>query len=152
MLSVFVPAPGTVPPSLRQAMVRAVATPRRTGTLPSGLPTAVANSFNRAGEGTQLELSQIDRYDPATLARKLPPHTAVLLTCSTADQYFTCGMEDRIALGVAKANAKIDFVHLDGVEHILKEDIALDTAAWNQALPFSSRLRSALSKFVANNL
>ena len=48
----------------------------------------------------------------------------MLLTCSNVDEYFTCSMEDRIATGVAKANAKIDFVHLDGVDHILKEDDA----------------------------
>jgi uncharacterized protein len=152
MLSFFVPAPGTVPPSVRQSVERAVASLRRTGALPSGLPAEVTNSFNPSDWGTQLELSQIDRYDPATLAAKLPPNTAVLLTCSNADQYFTCSMEDRIAAGVSKANARIDFVHLDGVDHLLKEDLTRDPAAWNQALPFSTQLRSSLRTFVANNL
>ena len=61
-------------------------------------------------------------------------------------------MENRIATGVSKANAKIDFVHLDGVNHILKEDVARDLSTWDQALPFSTQLRSALRTFVANNL
>ena len=152
MLSFFVPAPGTVSPSLRQSVERAVASLRRTGALPGGLPAAVANSLNPSDWGTQLELSQIDRYDPATLAAELPPQTAVLLTCSNADQYFTCSIEDRIAAGVAKAKAKIDFVHLDGVDHLLKEDVARDPAVWNQAFPFSRQLRSALKTFAANNL
>ena len=152
MLSLFLPAPGTVPPSVQRSVERAVASLRRTGALPGGLSAAVANSFNPSDWGTQLELSQIDRYGPATLAANLPPSIAVLLTCSNADQYFTCSMEDRIAAGVAKANAKIDFVHLDGVDHLLKEDVARDPAVWNQALPFSRQLRSALKTFAANNL
>jgi len=152
MLNLFLPAPGAVPPSVQQSVERAVASLRRTGRLPSGLSAAVANSFNPSGWGTQLELSQLDRYDPATLAAKLPPNTAVLLTCSSADQYFTCSMEDRIATGASNANAKIDFVHLDGVDHLLKEDVARDPAVWNQALPFSTQLRSALKTFAANNL
>ena len=122
------------------------------GRLPSGLPAPVTNSFNPADWGTGLEISQIDRYDPAALAAKLPPQTALLLTCSNADQYFTCAIEDRIAAGVAKAGARIDFVHLDGVDHILKEDIAGDSAVWNQALAFSAQLRSTLKTFAANEL
>jgi pimeloyl-ACP methyl ester carboxylesterase len=152
MLSFFVPAPGTAPPRVRQSLERAVTSLRRTGRLPGGLPAEVTNGFNPTGWGTQLELSQIDRYDPATLAAKLPPGTAVLLTCSNADQYFTCSMEDGIATGVSKANARIDFVHLDGVDHLLKEDITRDPAAWNQALPFSTQLQAALRTFAAENL
>jgi len=152
MLSLFLPAPGAVPPSVQQSVERAVASLRRTGRLPGGLSAAVANSFNPSGWGTQLELSQIDRYDPATLAARLSPQTAVLLTCSNADQYFTCALEDRIATGVSKANAKIDFVHLDGVDHLLKEDVARDPAVWNQALPFSTQLQAALRTFAAENL
>jgi uncharacterized protein len=75
----------------------------------------------------------------------------VLLTCSNADEYFTCSMEDRIAARASTANATVDFVHLDGVDHLLKEDIAREPAVWNQALPFSTQLSSALRKFVANN-
>jgi hypothetical protein len=53
-------------------------------------------------------------------------------------------MEDRIATGVSKANAKIHFVHLDGVDHLLKEDLTRDSAMWYLALPFSSQLQTAL--------
>jgi hypothetical protein len=61
-------------------------------------------------------------------------------------------MENRIATGVSKANAKIDYVHLDGVDHLLKEDLTKDSATWNQALPFSSQLQAALRTFAAKNL
>jgi uncharacterized protein len=76
----------------------------------------------------------------------------VLLTCSNADQYFTCSMENRVAAGAAKANAKLDFVHLNGVDHILKQDVTRDPLTWDQALPFSPQLRLALRTFVARNL
>src|SRR5271166_1883966 len=59
--------------SLEQALARAIASLRRTGTLPPGLPSGVAGTFQRP----LLEAVQIDRYDPAAVAAKLPAHTAV---------------------------------------------------------------------------
>jgi len=138
--------------TLQQGIARAIASLRRTGTLPPGLPAGAAGTFNRDGMGTQLELSQIDRYDPAALAAKLPAHTAVLLTCSNADNYFGCDQVDHLASGLAKASARLDYVHLDGVDHFLKEDISKDPANFNQPLPFSARLRAALKTFLASNL
>ena len=141
MLSLFLPAPGTVPPSVQRSVDRAVASLRQTGALPRGLPAAVTASFDPGDWGTQLELSQIDRYDPASLAAKLQPRTPVLLTCSNADQYFTCAQEDRIATGASKASAKIDFVHLDGVDHLLKEDLARDPGTRRSRSRHSSKPR-----------
>jgi uncharacterized protein len=129
---------------------RIVAYLRRTGALPPGLPVAVANAFR--ANGTPLELSQIDHYDPANLASKLAPRTPVLLTCSDADDKFTCAQEDRIAHGLTRAQAKLDYVHLDGVDHMLKEDLTRDEAGYNQALPFSTQLQASLRKFAAENL
>ncbi len=136
--------------SLQQALARAVTSLRHTGTLPPGLPDGVAATFH--GNGTPLELAQIDRYDPAVVAAKLPAHTAVLLTCSDADGYFGCAQVSHLAAGLSKASAKLDFVHLNGVDHFLKEDITKDPAAFNQPLPFSAQLRAALKTFVASNL
>jgi acetyl esterase/lipase len=138
--------------SLRQALARAIASLRRTGTLPPGLPAGVAGTFNRNGMGTQLELSQIDRYDPAAVAAKLPAPTAVLLTCSNADSYFGCAEVDHLAAGLTKASARLDYVHLNGVDHFLKEDISRNPADFNQPLPFSAQLRAALKTFLASNL
>ena len=135
---------------LQQALARAIASLRRTGTLPAGLPDGLAGTFN--GNGTPLELSQIDRYDPATVAAKLPAHTAVLLTCSNADDKFGCAKVNHLAAGLPKASARLDFVRLDGVDHFLKEDISKNPAAYNQSLPFSAQLRAALKTFLASNL
>jgi dienelactone hydrolase len=136
--------------SLQQALARAIASLRRTGTLPPGLPAGVAATFT--GNGTLPELAQIDRYDPAAVAAKLPAHTAVLLTCSNADGYFGCAEVGHLAAGLSKASARLDFVHLNGVNHFLKEDITKDPAAFNQPLPFSAQLRAALNTFLASNL
>jgi hypothetical protein len=99
-----------------------------------------------------LELSQIDRYDPASVAAGLPAHTTVLLTCSNADDKFGCSDVDPLAAGLSKAPTKLDFVHLDGVDHFLKEDISRDPANYNAPLPFSTQLRAALKTFLTSNL
>jgi dienelactone hydrolase len=137
---------------LQQAITRAIASLRHTGTLPPGLPAGVAGTFSRDGMGTLRELSQISRYDPAAVAAKLPAHTAVLLTCSNADGYFGCAEVNRLAAGLAKASARLDYVHLDGVDHFLKEDISQNPADFNQPLPFSAQLHAALKTFLASNL
>ena len=136
--------------SFQQALARAIASLRRTGTLPSGLPDGLAGTFT--GSGTLLELSQIDRYDPAAVAAKLPARTAVLLTCSNTDSTVGCAQEDHLANGLTQASARLDYVHLDGVDHFLKEDIAGVDPTNNQALPFSAQLRAALKTFLASNL
>jgi uncharacterized protein len=99
-----------------------------------------------------LEFAQIDRYDPAAVAAKLPAHTAVLLTCSNADASVGCAQEDHLEAGLLQASARIDYVHLDGVDHFLKEDIAGVAETNNQSLPFSAQLRAALKTFLASNL
>jgi uncharacterized protein len=136
--------------SLKNALARAVTSVRRTGTLPPGLPDGLAATFH--GNGTLLELSQISRYDPAAVAAKLPAHTPVLLTCSNADGYFGCAEVNRIAAGLSKASARLDYVHLNGVDHVLKEDITKSPAAFKQPLPFSAQLRAAVKAFLASNL
>lgn len=151
-LNFAMPAPGTIPSKLQRALARAIASLRRTGTLPSGLPAVVVNSFTPSGWGTYLEVSQLDRYDPAVLAAKLAPQTPVLLTCSNADDKFDCANEDRLAAGLAKAHAKLDYLHLDRVNHFLKEDITGNPAAYDQALPFSNQLRSELQRFLSSGL
>jgi pimeloyl-ACP methyl ester carboxylesterase len=138
--------------SLQQAITRAIATLRRTGALPAQLPAGAAAAFNRNGMGTQLELSQISRYDPAAVAAGLPAHTAVLLTCSNADGYFGCAEVNHLAAGLRKPPARLDYLHLNGVDHFLKEDISQNPADFNEPLPFSAQLRAALKTFLASNL
>lgn len=109
--------------TLQQELARAIVSLRRTGTLPSGLPAGVAGTFSRTGSGTLLEQRQVDRYDPAAVAATLPAHTGVLFSCSNADGYFGCAEVGHLAAGPSKAPARLDFVHLNGVGHFLKEDI-----------------------------
>ncbi len=76
----------------------------------------------------------------------------MLLTCSNADDKFGCAEVDHLAAGLSQASARLDYVHLNGVDHFLKEDITKDPAAYNQSLPFSAQLRAALKTFLATNL
>ena len=63
-----------------QSLKQAVASLRRTGTLPAGMPRELpGNQFQFPTP--LLELAQIDRYDPATVAAKLP---AQQRSCSPA--------------------------------------------------------------------
>ncbi len=151
-LNVAMHAAGALPLNLRRAIARAIASLRQTGTLPSGLPAAVVNFFAPSSSGTYLEVSQLERYDPPVLAAKLAPQTPVLLTCSNVDDKFDCAYENRLAAGLAKAHAKLDYLHLDRVDHFLKEDITGNPAAYNQTLPFSNQLRSELQKFLSSGL
>ena len=63
-----------------------------------------------------------------------------------------CAQEDHLATGPLQASARIDYVHLDGVDYFLKEDIAGVAPTNNQSLPFSAQLRAALKTFLASNL
>jgi uncharacterized protein len=136
--------------SMEQTVTRMIASLRRNGTLPPGLQPGVglAQVFQRP----LLEAVQIDRYDPAAVAAKLPAHAPVLLTCSNADGTISCAQEDHLAAGLWQASARLDYVHLDGVDHFLKEDITGISADYNESLPFSAQLRAALKTFLASNL
>jgi uncharacterized protein len=127
--------------SMEQTVTRMIASLRRTGTLPPGLQpgAGLAQVFQRPlGEAVQ-----IDRYDPAAVAAKLPANTPVLLTCSNADGPTSRAQEDQLAAGLRQAPGRLDYIHLDGVDHFLKED---------EPLPFSAQLGAALKTFLASNL
>ena len=133
-----------------QAFARMTVTLRRTGALPPGMQpgAGLGSMFQRP----LLEVTQIDRYDPAAVAATLPAHTPVLLTCSNADGTIGCALEDHLAAGLTQGSARLDYVHLDGVDHFLKEDITQNSADCNESLPFSAQLRAALRTFLASNL
>jgi len=142
--------------SQEQAIARIVASLRRTGTLPPGMSPGVGPA--RVFQQPLREAMQIDRYDPAAVAAELPAHTPVLLTCSNADIEVPSALEDHLAAGLAQASARLDYVHLAGVDHFLKEDISMQVditrarADYNESLPFSAQLRAALKDFLAANL
>ena len=136
--------------SMEQAVTRMIASLRRNGTLPPGMSAGagLAQIFQQPLR----EAAQIDRYDPAAVAAKLPANTPVLLTCSNADGTISCAQEGHLAAGLRQAPARLDYVHLNGVDHFLKEDITGISADYNESLPFSAQLRAAMKTFLASNL
>jgi len=136
--------------SMEQAVTRMIASLRRNGTLPPGMSPGVG--LAQIFQQPLREAAQIDRYDPAAVAAKLPAHTPVLLTCSNADGTISCAQEDHLAAGLRQAPARLDYVHLNGVDHFLKDDITGISADYNESLPFSAQLCAALKTFLASNL
>ena len=127
----------------------AVAAVREGAPLPPNLPQSLSAVFTA---GNARFLAEADKYDPAQLAAKLKQGTPVLITCSNADTQVTCGEVEHLASGLEKASAATDFVHLTGVDHVLKEDPTGSPANYASPLPFSSQLQTALAAFVAKNL
>jgi uncharacterized protein len=135
----------TVDQTLNKAVKHLRATGKVTPNLPYGLDT-VLNVM------TQKFLYEADQYDPQKLAEALPAETLVLLSCSTADIQVSCSQVKRIAYGLAKVGAVAQFVHLVGVDHVLKVDSSRSGADYTKNLPFSPVLRAALKTFVKSNL
>jgi hypothetical protein len=57
-----------------------------------------------------------------------------------------------VAKGFAAASARLDFVHLVGVDHVLKVDDSRTGAYYTKKLPFSPMLQKALRAFVMRYL
>jgi len=57
-----------------------------------------------------------------------------------------------VASGVHIIGASLDFVHLRGVDHVLKVDSSLTGTQYTKNLPFSPQLDSALKIFVRKYL
>jgi alpha-beta hydrolase superfamily lysophospholipase len=121
---------------------------RTTGTVRANLPYGLGNVLNPLNA---LFLSQADKFDPAVLAGEVAKATPVLLTCSNDDIQVTCGEVSRVAQGFG-SNARLDFVHLVGVDHVLKVDASLGGSDYTKTLPFSPQLKSAMKNFVTKYL
>jgi alpha-beta hydrolase superfamily lysophospholipase len=119
------------------------------GTVKANLPYGLANILNPADA---MFLAQAQQFDPAVLASDVAPETPVLLTCSNDDIQVTCGEVDRLARGFKESSSRLNFVHLVGVDHVLKVDASLTGADYGKQLPFSPQLRIALQAFVAKYL
>jgi alpha-beta hydrolase superfamily lysophospholipase len=135
--------------TVQKVLASAVAQIRATGTVKSGLPYGLANLLNPYDA---LFYSQADRFDPAVLASEVARGTPVLLTCSNDDIQVTCGEVHRVAQGLHSSTTHVDFVHLVGVDHVLKVDNSLTGANYAKKLPFSPQLKTALKSFVAKYL
>ncbi|MBO0730175.1 MAG: hypothetical protein J2P57_13020 [Acidimicrobiaceae bacterium] len=130
---------------LKTTLASTITTVRNGGTAPAGLPPLLATAFNPA---TSLFLSDENRLDPATLASRLPSGTPVLVTCSNADIQISCADVNHLVGGLNQAHTSTDFVHLDGVDHILKQDPSRTAANYGKPLPFSPQLHQALAAFL----
>ena len=74
------------------------------------------------------------------------------MTCSTADIQVSCAEVSHVVGGLSSARAATDYVHLVGVDHVLKVDPTGSAANYNKPLPFSTQLESALKAFVERYL
>ncbi len=129
------------------AIDAAIAQFRATGQVPPDEPSGLRPIINSANARF---LFQEDAVDPAGVAAQLPRGTPVLVTCSDADIQVTCQDVDQLMPGLTSAGTRIDYVHLTGVDHALKEDASRTPANYAQPLPFSTQLSSALASFVAS--
>ena len=134
--------------TVEQDLSAAVTQIRTKGTVKANLPYGLANILNRANA---LFFAQTDEFDPKLLATHVAPSTPVLLTCSNDDIQVTCDEVDRVAAGFS-SDDHLDFVHLVGVDHVLKVDSTRTGSEYSKRLPFSSQLKVALKVFVKKNL
>ncbi len=130
-------------------LTNAVTRLRATGTVKADLPYGLATLLNPSDA---LFLSQADKFDPEVLAGDVARGMPVLLTCSDDDIQVTCDEVDRVALGFDAAAAHLDYVHLHGVDHVLKVDPSLTGSNYTKKLPFSPQLQTALRRFVTKYL
>lgn len=121
---------------------------RATGQVPPDEPPGLRPVINATNAHA---LSQEDAIDPAALAAKLPRDMPVLVTCSDADLQITCQDVDSLVSGLTNAGTKTDYVHLTGVDHVLKEDASRTPANYAKPLPFSTQLVGALASFLKEN-
>jgi alpha-beta hydrolase superfamily lysophospholipase len=144
---------GVITKSLKKTvekdLAKAIAQLRVTGTVKANLPYGLAGLLNPTNA---LYLAQADRFDPAVLSRDVAQGTPVLLTCSNDDVQVSCDQVDRVASGLTTSSAHLDFVHLRGVDHVLKVDSSLTGSNYAKSLPFSPQLKSAMRSFVAEYL
>jgi uncharacterized protein len=122
---------------------------RATGKVPPDEPPALKPIINAVNA---LPLSQEDAIDPAVVAAKLPRGMPVLVTCSDSDIQITCEDVDHLVSGLTNAGTKTVYVHLTGVNHVLKEDTSKTPRNYTKPLPFSAQLTGALASFVKENL
>lgn len=125
-----------------QLVHQAVTQLRTQGTVPANMPYGLDKLFTPS---SLKFLREADKIDPATLGAKLPATMPVLITCSDADIQVSCADVEHLAGAIHPSN--LDFVHLTGVDHILKQDDSRTAANYGKDLPFSTQLSTALQSF-----
>lgn len=139
----------TAAATLDNDLAKAISTLRSNGSVPPGLPPSLTSIFNSSNA---LFLSQADRFDPGVLAAGLAPRFPVLVTCSNADVQVSCADVDHLAAGLTTAQASTTYLHLQGTDHVLKQDPTGSATNYTESLPFSPQLQSGLATFVHQHL
>src|SRR5665213_144874 len=71
---------------------------------------------------------------------------------SNDDIQVSCNEVDRVARGIDSPSSHVDFVHLRGVDHVLKADASLTGSRFTKSLAFSPQLKAAVRVFVTKYL
>jgi pimeloyl-ACP methyl ester carboxylesterase len=125
------------------AWTAAVTQARADGTVPAQLPDGLSAILNPANVKAVVES---DAINPVALAMLVPAGTPVLLTCSDSDGQATCHAVQPLA--AALATAKLDFLQLNGVSHVLKDDPTDSITNYAKVQPLTPQFVSALDNFV----
>jgi uncharacterized protein len=125
------------------AWTAAVTQARANGTVPAQLPDGLSAILNPANVKAVVES---DAINPVALAMLVPAGTPVLLTCSDSDGQATCQAVQPLA--AALAAAKLDFLQLSGVSHVLKDDPTDSITNYAKVQPLTPQFVSALDNFV----
>ena len=123
-----------------QAAVKQV---RESGTAPASLPDGLSAILN---PGNVRAVAEADAIDPLELAARIPDGTPVLLTCSDSDAQASCATMKPLA--DALAHTALQFVRLNGVNHVLRDDPTDSIANYANNAPLSPQLTAALDIFV----
>ncbi len=122
----------------------AVAQVRAGGVVPANLPAGLSAILN---QGNVKAVLDADAIDPLGVAARIPAGTQVLLTCSDSDAQASCQAMRPLAAALAHTN--LDFVQLNGVSHVLKDDPTDSVANYAKHQPLSGQFVSALNAFVS---
>lgn len=134
---------------LTEAIDHAIQQFRATGQVPPDVPAGLRPVINATNAQA---LAQEDAVDPAAVAATLPAGIPVLVTCSDADVQVTCSDVDHLVSGLTDAGTNTDYVHLHGVNHVLKEDPSKTPGNYTKPLPFSAQFTDALGAFSEQSL
>ena len=126
------------------AWTAAVAQARGEGTAPAELPDGLGAILSPKNVKAVVEA---DATDPLALAARIPAGTPVLLTCSDSDGQASCQVVQPLA--DALKQTQLDFVHLKGVSHVLKDDPTDSIKNYAKDQPLAPQLVSALDKFAS---
>ena len=121
----------------------AVTQARGTGSAPDRLPEGLSAILSPANVTAVVEA---DAIDPLVLAARIPAATPVLLTCSDSDAQARCTA--MTPLRDALAQTALQFVALNGVNHVLRDDPTDNIGNYARRDPLSPQLTDALNTFV----